>query len=168
MTPNSAILSRLLITERPSLIRLAQRILGSFSAAEDVTQSVWFKIQRVEDDPPIHNPRAYLYRLTSNLASDHLRADNTRKRLLGQDWPEHEILDAQPDAETRVIDQERLALFSDALEELPLRCREVFILRRIEGLTAQEIAVKLNITPNAVAKHVRLALHHCYTRLNDE
>jgi RNA polymerase sigma-70 factor (ECF subfamily) len=35
----------MLIAERVSLLRLAQRIVGSASAAEDVAQSLWFRIQ---------------------------------------------------------------------------------------------------------------------------
>ncbi|WP_313436440.1 sigma factor [Novosphingobium sp.] len=74
MSSNASTLTRLLLLERPSLLRLAQRIVGSAPAAEDVTQSLWFRVQRVGDDPPIVNERAFLYRLATNLATDHVRA----------------------------------------------------------------------------------------------
>ena len=53
MPTNAVVLTRLLLAERASLLRLAQRILGNAPAAEDVTQSLWFRVQRIEDDPPI-------------------------------------------------------------------------------------------------------------------
>jgi len=74
MTTNALALTRLLIRERPSLLRLARRIVGSAPAAEDVTQTLWLRVQRIEDDPPILHKRAYLYRLATNLATDQLRA----------------------------------------------------------------------------------------------
>lgn len=58
----------------PLASALAQRIVGSAPAAEDVTQSLWFRVQRVGDDPPIFDKRAFLYRLATNLATDHVRA----------------------------------------------------------------------------------------------
>lgn len=81
MPTNAAALTRLLLRERPSLLRLAQRIVGTAPAAEDVTQSLWLRIQRVEDDPPIANKRAYLYRLATNLAVDHARSDQRREDI---------------------------------------------------------------------------------------
>ncbi|PZR86803.1 MAG: hypothetical protein DI537_27790 [Stutzerimonas stutzeri] len=68
MSTNAVALMRLLLNERPSLLRLAQRIVGTAPAAEDVTQSLWLRIQRVEDDPPIANKRAYLNKLATNLS----------------------------------------------------------------------------------------------------
>lgn len=79
MPTNAVALTRLLLNERPSLLRLAQRIVGTAPAAEDVTQSLWLRIQRVEDDPPIIHKRAYLYRLATNLAVDHARSDQRRE-----------------------------------------------------------------------------------------
>ncbi|WP_367349937.1 RNA polymerase sigma factor [Sphingobium yanoikuyae] len=49
-----------------------------------------------------------------------------------------------------------------------MRCRQVFTLRRIDGLPADEVAEKLGITLNAVAKHVRIAVRHCHARLQDD
>ncbi len=59
MSNNAHALTRLLLAERPSLLRLAQRIVGDPAGAEDVTQSLWLRIQRIGDDPPIVQKRAY-------------------------------------------------------------------------------------------------------------
>lgn len=168
MRNNAIALTRLLLNERPSLVRLAQRIVGTIPAAEDVTQSLWFRIQRIEDDPPILNKRAYLYRLATNLATDHARATRRHEALFEASEPPADIPAEVPSAETRMLDSERLRRFEAALEELPLRCRQVFVLRRIDGLPAQEVAARLGITVNAVAKHVRLAVRHCHARLQDD
>ncbi|MFT3966178.1 MAG: sigma-70 family RNA polymerase sigma factor [Sphingobium sp.] len=168
MPTNAAALTRLLLRERPSLLRLAQRIIGDTPAAEDVTQSLWFRVQRVEDEPPIVNKRAFLYRLTANLATDQARGDRRHGALFEPGELPEDVADDQPSAETRMMDQERVRRFEAALEELPLRCRQVFTLRRIDGLPADEVARRLGITLNAVAKHVRIAVRHCHQRMQKD
>lgn len=167
MPTNAIALTRLLLTERPSLLRLAQRIVG-LPAAEDVTQSLWLRVQRVEDDPPILNKRAYLYRLAGNLATDYARAARRHDQMFEAADPPTDVPCDEPSAERRVIDRERLERLEAALEELPLRCRQVFVLRRIDGLPAHDVAARLGITVNAVAKHVRIAVRHCHARMKDE
>jgi DNA-directed RNA polymerase specialized sigma24 family protein len=86
MSTNATTLTELLIRERPALLRLVQRILGSDSGAEDVIQSIWFKARGVDSGQPISNPRAYLYRLAANLATDHGRERTRRTRLLAEHY----------------------------------------------------------------------------------
>lgn len=51
------------------------------SSADDVTQSLRLRVQRIADVPPITNPRAYLYRLAANLAIDHLKGEMRRLQV---------------------------------------------------------------------------------------
>ena len=81
MPTNARAISRLIVAERPSLLRFVQRIVGSGANAEDVTQSLWLRAQRIADVPPIANPRAYLYRLAANLAIDHLKSETRRSQV---------------------------------------------------------------------------------------
>lgn len=168
MPTNATALTRLLLSERLSLLRLVRRILGTTPAAEDVTQSLWLRVQRVEDDPPIANKRAYLYRLAANLATDELRATRRHDALFEASDAPADASSPIPSAERSLLDRERLKRLEAALEELPLRCRQVFVLRRIDGLPPAEVAERLGITVNAVAKHVRIALRHCHARMKDE
>lgn len=168
MPTNAIALTRLLLSERLSLLRLALRIVGTKPAAEDVTQSLWLRLQHIEDDPPIANKRAYLYRLAANLATDHLRASRCHDALFDAAAEPVDVSSQAPSAERSLLDRERLARFEAALEELPLRCRQVFVLRRIDGLPPAEVAERLGITVNAVAKHVRIALRHCHARMKDD
>ncbi|MFT4052895.1 MAG: sigma-70 family RNA polymerase sigma factor [Novosphingobium sp.] len=168
MRTNAAALTQLLLNERRALVRLAQRIVGSAPAAEDIAQSLWFRVQRVEDDPPILNKRAFLYRLATNLATDHARAAARHGRIFESGDLPQDVKADLPSVETRLVDRERLRRLEQALDELPIRCRQVFTLRRIDGLSAQETADRLGITLNAVAKHVRVAVRHCHARLQDD
>lgn len=168
MSTNSLALTRLLLRERPSPLRLAQRIVGNGAEAEDVTQRLWFRVQRIEDDPPIVNKRAYLFRLATNLATDQARADHRHVALFEPGEPPEDVPDDHPSVERQMMDRERIRRLEAALEELPLRCRQVLTLRRIDGLSPNDVADRLGISLNAVAKHVRTAVRHCHERMQDE
>ncbi len=160
--------SQLLAAERPSLMRLARRILGDASLAEDVTQTLWLRIQRISDPAAIKDKRAYLYRLALNLTSDQMRSRKRGAALFDASVDDARMIDTAPTTETLIIHRQRLDMLAAAIDELPPRCREVFILRRVEGLTPAEVADRLGIAPNTVAKHVRYAISHCQKRLADK
>jgi RNA polymerase sigma-70 factor (ECF subfamily) len=167
MPSNAAALSRLILVERSSLLRLTARIVGSAPAAEDVTQSLWLRVQRIKDDPPIINKRAFLYRLAENLANDQARADRRHRSLFEAGEAPLDIAVPEPSAETLLIDRNNLAIVMRALEELPPRCRQVFEMRRIEEIPVEEVSAQLGISRSMIARHMRHALHHCLTRLHE-
>jgi len=164
---NAAALSRLLLLERSSLLRLAQRIIGNGPAAEDVTQSLWFRVQRIDDDPPIVHKRAFLYRLASNLATDRLRAQRRHNALFDGGGSIGEVAHATPSIEQQLLDRENLDRLLEAVEELPSRCREVFLLRKMEELPVNEICRRLGISRSMVARHMDKALRHLMARMQD-
>lgn len=156
MSNNALSLTRMLLTERPLLMRLVQRIVGSASAAEDVTQSMWLRIQRIDDHPPIENKRAYLYRLARNLAIDHAHADRRRAAI----HAEAADLLSQPvegsAGERPHLARDQLQRIAAVIATLPVRTQEVFILSRLEGLSYRDIAARLGISRPTVEKHLRL------------
>lgn len=165
MPSRAVVLSNLLVTERPSLIRRLTRLLGSDVAAEDVTQSLFFKLQCVKDPATIQNNSAYLNRLATNLAMDWLRAQRRREGLFTG-------IDAAPDvpcdlpiADRQLLGREQLSILLESVEELTPRCREVFLLRKIEELPVNEIASRLGISRSMVARHMDNALRHLFARV---
>jgi len=158
MPTNAIALTRLFLTERPSLMRLVQRIVGSAETAEDVTQNLWLQVQRVNDDLPIANQRAYLYRLTANLATDHVRADSSRTTIQAKAqtylWDE---LD-RPSPEQEVIARDELARVLRAAEELPEPTKGIFRLHRFKGMAQAEVAAHYGVSTTTVEKHIRRAM----------
>ena len=165
MPINSFALSRLLIAERPSLLRRLVSIVGNEAAAEDVAQTLWLRIQKVEDEPPIVNKRSFLFRLASNLAIDHLRAERRKDALFTGDDAAATVPAPEPDAEKRLLDMEKLRLLDAAVATLPLRCRQVFVLIKIDELSVPEAARQLGISEDMVRKHIRHALTLCHAAI---
>lgn len=153
---NAATLTELLIRERPALLRLVQRILGSDGSAEDVIQAIWFKARGVDGSTTIDNPRAYLYRLATNLATDQGRERSRQARLLADHylWGPDEVLSTEEQA----MAQDELQRVLAAADHLPEPTRTIFRLNRLQGLTQAEIARRRGVSVTTVENHVRAAL----------
>lgn len=156
MPSNASTLTELLIRERPALLRLVRSILGSEGAAEDVVQSVWLKARAIDSTVQIDNPRAYLYRLVSNLATDHGREHTRRTRLLAEHylWGPDEVLST----EEQVTAQDELQRVLEAARHLPEPTRSMFRLNRLQGLTQAEVARRHGVSVTTVENHIRSAL----------
>lgn len=158
MATNATLLTRLLLAERPALVRLAQRIVGNFALAEEVTQSLWLRIQKIADDPPILNQRAYLYRLTTNLATDQLKGE---KRRLDIQEEANALLwgaDHALAAERAVIARDMLRRIEATIAAMPEQTRRIFLLHRYDGLSQRECAERLGVSSTTIEKHMRRAM----------
>jgi len=150
------------------------RRTGSRTLAEDVIQETWLRASTPGGVMP-DNPRAYLYRMAGNIAIDHLRRIRTQTRVEGGSLADPraptqdgqiEIASPSPFPDEVAAAREELAILCGAIEELPEKCRQVFLLYRGDGLTMREIAVRLNVSQKTVENHIARAMVHCRRRLS--
>jgi RNA polymerase sigma-70 factor (ECF subfamily) len=158
MSSTAADLSSLMISERASLLMRVERIVGNRADAEEVTQTLWFRIQRVGDDPPILRKRAFLFRLAGNLALDLRRGRMRQTEVHAQ---VRALLMEEDDAPgpDRIVDSiVILGRVRAAAQALPEPTRTIFRLNRFEGLSQTAIAARQGISTTTVENHVRRAL----------
>lgn len=144
---------------RPSLIRLAYRMLGSVSDAEDIVQEAWIRWARSKHDA-IREPAAWLTTTVSRLCLNELEsARRQRETYIGVWLPEPIIED--DDAES--MDDITLPLMM-ALERLSPLERAAFLLHDVFGMSFDEIAYVIERPATAcrqlasrARKHVRAA-----------
>lgn len=127
--------------ERPRLLGLAYRIVGTFADAEDVVQEVWVRWQHAERGA-IERPAAWLTTVTSRAALDRLRARQRRREDYVGPWlPEPIRLDGGPGPEGATELAESLTLgFLAVLERLDPVERVVFLLADVFGEPHARIA----------------------------
>lgn len=145
------------IATRSELVRFLARRVRCFFTAGDLAQEVYLRTLRVESDT-VEKPRAFLFEIAANLATDHGRLESRRTELLKE---AHEVLWSEEDArspERDALSEDELGHICTALEALPERSRLVFYLNRFEGLTQKEIAERLGISRTNTEKHMRRAL----------
>jgi len=118
--------------ERPRLLGLAYRMLGSITDAEDVVQDAWLRWQGA-DRSTIENPAAWLTTVTSRLGLDRLRAQQRRKEDYVGPWLP-EPMAGGPGPEERAELAESLTLgFLTVLDRLGPVERAVFLLADVFG-----------------------------------
>lgn len=128
-------------THQNHLARLAYRMLGSVSDAEDVVQDAWLRWQEA-DKHRIGNPRAYLATVVTRLCLDQLKSARRRRETYVGPWlPEPLIEDpslaTSPDDD--IADDVSVALML-ALERLSPLERAAFILHDAFDMGFDEIA----------------------------
>jgi len=146
-----------IILERhwPAVVRYALAILESRDAAEDVAQETFVRLwERREAWRLEGSVRALLLRVTRNLSFDEMRRRSARQRTARSAPPTP--LRLLPDEELESL--EMRSIMTRAVDSLPQRRREVFILVHHYGLSYRETATVLDLAPQTVANHLTLAL----------
>jgi len=149
----------LFLEQRSALLLFLRRRLDNAATAEDLVQDIWVRAAAGDAGATLRNPRAYLFRIAANLATDHRRRERHRESL---EAPEilSRVADGQPDPETILRHRQRLAGLLNAVDELPPRCREVFVNVKVHGLSYAETAARMGIAKNTVMVHMTNALAH--------
>lgn len=144
---------------------VARRVKDRETAAE-IVQDVFCRMLGAGSRGTLDADTKVLYASARNAAIDHGRAESSRRRILAALRPEQ--LACEPAAPDAVASgRAAIAALEEALSELSPRCREIFILHRVENLPNAEIARRYAISVSAVEKHIARALRHCQMRLAD-
>lgn len=133
------------------------RILGSDDDAADVVQEVFTGVwSRIGEGTGIPAPEPYLYRSVRNASLNRLRS---RRDTVGLDSLEEVAGDAEvaPEIMERA---ERDARIWRAVDSLPAKCREVFLLSKRDGLANKEIAERLGISVKTVENQITKAFRN--------
>ncbi|KAA2211569.1 RNA polymerase sigma factor SigJ [Teichococcus oryzae] len=139
--------------ERKRLARLAYRMTGSLTEAEDVVQDAWLRWVRVGGG--IDSPPAYLTRIVTRLCLDRRRLARARRETYVGPWLPDPLVGSMEPEET-VADDVTVTLML-ALERLSPLERAAFLLHDVFDVPLSEVAVTLDREPAAVRQHVRVA-----------
>ena len=148
-----------------SLCRFASSYLSSPDNAEDIVQQVfinlWNTRETIDPEKPI---KSYLLTSVKNRCLNYIR-DNKKYRSYYLDIEsELEI----PVSEKDLINEKHLNdRLKEALEKLPEKCREIFVLCRFEDMKYKEVAEKLGISQKTVEAQMSKALKIMREELKD-
>ena len=142
--------------------------MGTTSDAEDIVQDALFSAWRSIASFQGLSFRAWLFRIATNRALDHLRSRKRRPEL-PLDPPDDddvtwaELVAPGPDHTQLVGDREALAEVEAALGSLPAEQRTALLLRDVEGFAYEEIAVITSVEIGTVKSRIhrgRLAVRN--------
>jgi RNA polymerase sigma factor (sigma-70 family) len=157
----SILISDLYVHYRTMLRRFLMSRFSRFLSkeeVEDLAQDAYLALCQVEELQVIKNPRAYLIKTATNLAIDFGRRSQVRS--LAQ--ADLQRIEDRPSTPEKIAgDRQDLRILYQCILDLPVRCRQVFLLHRYHGWSHQRISNYLGISVHAVEKHIVRALKRC-------
>lgn len=135
--------------------------------ASDIVQEACVRAIPAIEAGRVENVQAFLYGVARNVAAEAMRQQFRWSRWLVHHPAAEQIADDAPSAEAHLSGKDELDRLRAVMEELPPRCREVFVLRHVEMLEKKQIAIRLGIDVKQVEKQLRHGLMLC-TRMLDE
>lgn len=134
--------------------------------AMDVAQDTWMRLLRYAAQPDRHL-KLLMFRIAQNVILDRDRAARSRAQAMHMALDEAQSLLAsdEPPHVERIDAEAQLAKVREAVGTLPQRCREVYLLNRLEGMSYQAIARDRAISVKTVEKHISTALRILRARL---
>jgi len=134
--------------QRPLLLGLAYRMLGSLTDAEDVVQEAWLRWSAADRDA-IFNPAAWLTTVTTRLSIDRTRTLRRRRESYVGSWlPEPVATGAGPEQRTELSESLTLG-FLVLMDTLTPTERAVFLLADIFAVAFADIAVAVGKSEDA-------------------
>jgi RNA polymerase sigma-70 factor (ECF subfamily) len=139
---------------RPSLVRVAYRMLGSVADAEDVVQDAFLRWLDV-DRHAVREPAAFLRRVVTRLCLDRLKSVRRGRETYIGPWLPEPVVESADDE----IDDVTLPLLM-ALERLSPLERAAFLLHDVFGLGFEEVAATIGREPAACRQLASRARDH--------
>ncbi|MBN8249249.1 MAG: sigma-70 family RNA polymerase sigma factor [Verrucomicrobia bacterium] len=156
-------LERLYDAHAAALFAYALQLTRSESEARDVLQEVFMRLARREALPAdLRDARAFLLRMTHHAVVDGVRRRESRRRTEDSVSEEPGSMFAPTSDPDEAAFRESLA---GALRELPPDQRAVVHLKLWEGLTFDQIAQLLELSPNTAASRYRYGIDKLRTLL---
>jgi RNA polymerase sigma-70 factor (ECF subfamily) len=141
-------------TERPHLMAVAYRMLGSRAEAEDAVQEAWLRYARIRTGGEIHDLRGWLTTVTGRICLDVLKSARVRREAYPGQWLPSVVVDpdGDPAGRAEMSDQVGLALLV-VLERLTPEQRVALVLHDAFGMPFADVATVLNTTESAARQH---------------
>lgn len=153
---------------RTPLLRLLKRKVVSHADAEDLTQESFLRWAMAGTQVGAGNERAYVTRIAMNAMHEVASRNSGAVGLTTSmtDVPDgyESVVDQAPSPQQQVENRQLLERLQQAINELPQRQQEAFVLHRFDGLSYQEVADQMGISVRMVTKHIGRAVAYCQCR----
>jgi RNA polymerase sigma factor (sigma-70 family) len=153
-------LREVLVESYDDLARRLTRRLRSSELAHEALQDTYLRLQKEGKIGTIDQPLYYLLRIATNLARDRQRAERSH---MGAEQIEAalEIVDDHPDPARIVEARSELAIVEQALGQMSVRTRAIFLAAWKEHLTSKEIARRYDVSVRLIDMELKRGREIC-------
>ena len=158
----------------PKMKRFAQEYVISEQDAENIVQDMFAELWEKREMFTCQTIRiAYLLTIIKNKCLNHLRHKTIALETINNMQEEYNMtlrmnLDSLEAFEQHIFsDQDIEDLINRALDSLPTKCKEIFIMNKLEGKKQEQIATELNLSTNTVRNQISIAYKKLRNELKD-
>ena len=155
------------LPHEPGLTRFLQQNWRDPSEVPDLRQDVYVKVYEAAARGFPTHVRAFVMITARNLMIDRVRRSQIVSMDTIADLDSLNVSSDESSPERQVGAREELKLLQQALENVPPRARETIMLRRIEGLSQRETAIRMGVTEETVEHHLSEGLRYLAEALLD-
>ena len=123
--------------------------------SEDIVQhafiNLWKKRQKLDET---RSPKSYLYAIAYNRYIDTVHDKKKQDKIIGQIW-ERALID-RIEEDTDALES-RIQKMQQVIDSLPVKCKEILVLNKTQGLKYKEIAEQMGISIKTVESQMRIA-----------
>ena len=128
---------------------------------DDVVQEVYVRLLKAKEQGAVASPKAFLFAVARNLATDRFRRRQVVRTEPLVESDALSVLDESEGTPELIARNQELELLTEAIQSLPDRCRQIFTLRKVYGLSQAEIAGKLGLSENTVSAQLTIGVKKC-------
>ena len=129
--------------------------MNDISISEDIVQNVFIKVWERRDNLKVDFPiKSYLYKSVYNSCINEYKKNQSVTAL---EKKYIEELDRIIEDKDEAALEKLIGLVKEAIQELPPKCKEIFLLSKKEGLTNIEISEYLNLSKNTIERQINIA-----------
>ena len=166
---NELAFTELVTKYKDSLTNYLNVMVGDYEIAVDLCQETFLRVYKnITRYSNIHQFSTWIYRIATNLAIDEMRFRKRRGQVFynnvwgknnnrDEDGPEFEISDVRRGPGEEMLRKESGQILGEAIRSLPEKYRTAFILKEIQELPYEKIAVVLNCSPGTIKSRLHRA-----------
>jgi RNA polymerase sigma-70 factor (ECF subfamily) len=155
---------RLFREHNAALLRFISAKIGSEQEAREIAQEAYVHLLQLNHPAAVSFLRAFLFKTAGNLAIDRLRQRGRRLHVTAMGEVDFAVFELTP--ERQLAGEQSVAVFNEAVAQLPPKCRQAFLLHRIYDLEIDEIAGRMGIGACMVRRYIVRALDYVRQRLD--
>jgi RNA polymerase sigma factor (sigma-70 family) len=137
-----------------TLANFLRRSWRNQSEIADLCQDVYVRVYETARSERPKNVKPFVFATARNLITDRIRREQIVPIETVADFDLLSVEVDQPGPERAVIARDELRNLQLALDRMPQRCREAVVLKKIDGLSMREIAVRMGIAVKTVDRHL--------------
>ena len=142
-------------TYNHKLCLYANSLMNDIPISEDIVQNVFIKVWEKRDSLKVNlSIKSYMYKSVYNACINEYKKNHSVTTL---EKKHIEELDSIIEGKDEAALEKLAGLVKEAIQELPPRCKEIFLLSKKEGLTNIEISEYLNISKNTIERQINIA-----------